>query len=53
MERIGTDYAVSKSRVCQTIPWVEDTLAKDKTFKLPGKKILKEAGTRFNRWWWM
>jgi hypothetical protein len=46
MERIETNYAINKSTVCQTIPWVEDTLAKDKTFKLPGKKILKEAGDK-------
>jgi hypothetical protein len=43
MESIGADYGVSKSTVCETIQWVEDTLAKDKTFKLPGKKVLKKA----------
>jgi hypothetical protein len=43
MESIGHDYAVSKSTVCESIQWVEDTLAKDKTFKLPSKKVLKEA----------
>jgi len=40
---IGADYSVSKSTVCETIQWVENTLARDKTFKLPGKKVLKEA----------
>jgi hypothetical protein len=40
MESIGADYGVSKSTVCETIQWVEDTLSKDKTFKLPGKKVL-------------
>jgi hypothetical protein len=43
MESIGADYGVSKSTVCESIQWVENTLAKDKTFRLPGKKILKET----------
>ena len=43
MESIGADYGISKSTVCETIQWVEDTLAKDKSFMLPGKKILKKA----------
>ncbi|GHV08211.1 hypothetical protein FACS189485_19450 [Spirochaetia bacterium] len=43
MESIGVDYGVSKSTVCETIQWVEDTLKRDKTFCLPGKRILKEA----------
>jgi hypothetical protein len=43
MESIGADYGVSKSTVCETIQWVENTLAKDKAFKLPGKKVLKKA----------
>jgi hypothetical protein len=42
MESIGADYGVSKSTVCETIQWVEDTLNKDKTFKLPGKRVLKK-----------
>jgi hypothetical protein len=43
MESIGNDYAVSRSTVCESIQWVEDTLVKDKTFKLPDKKVLKKA----------
>jgi hypothetical protein len=43
MESIGADYIVSKSTICESIQWVENTLAKDKTFKLPGKKVLKET----------
>ena len=39
----GADYGVSKSTVCESIKWVENTLAKDKMFKLPGKKILKKG----------
>ena len=43
MESIGADYGVSKSTVCESIQWVENTLSEDKTFKLPGKKVLKKA----------
>jgi transcription initiation factor TFIIIB Brf1 subunit/transcription initiation factor TFIIB len=41
MESIAADYGAAKSRICETIQWVEDTLAKDKTFKLPGRRVLK------------
>jgi hypothetical protein len=44
MEHIGGDYGVKKSTICESIQWVENTLKKDGTFKLPGKKALKEAG---------
>ena len=43
MESIGADYGVSKSTVCESIQWVENTLLEDKTFQLPGKKVLKKA----------
>jgi hypothetical protein len=43
MESIGADYGVRKSTICESIQWVENTLAKDKTFNLPGKKVLKET----------
>ena len=43
MESIGADYGVRKSTVCESIQWVENTLTKDKTFKLPGKRVLKES----------
>ena len=42
MESIGADYGVSKSTICESIKWVENTLIKDKTFILPDKKILKK-----------
>jgi hypothetical protein len=45
MEHIGYDYGVSKSTVCESIQWVENALKKDGTFKLPGKKALKEAAS--------
>ena len=41
MESISGDYGVSKSTICESIQWVENTLTKDGTFKLPGKKVLK------------
>ena len=43
MEHIGYDYGVSKSTVCESIQWVENTLKKDGAFKLPGKRVLKQA----------
>ena len=43
MEHIGGDYGVSKSTICESIQWVENTLIKDGRFALPGKKILKKA----------
>ena len=43
MESIGADYGVSKSTICESIQWVENTLIEDKTFKLPDKKVLKKA----------
>jgi hypothetical protein len=43
MEHIGYDYGVCKSTVCETVQWVENTLKKDGTFALPGKKVLEES----------
>jgi broad-specificity NMP kinase len=43
MEHISGDYGVSKSTICESIQWVENTLKKNGTFKLPGKKVLTEA----------
>ena len=43
MESIGAEYGVSKSTICESIQWVENTLEKDKAFKLPDKKVLKKA----------
>jgi hypothetical protein len=41
MDSIAAEYGVSKGTVCLSIQWVEDTLVKDGTFALPGKKVLK------------
>ena len=41
MDSIATEYKVCKGTVCLSIQWVEDTLMKDGTFALPGKRVLK------------
>jgi hypothetical protein len=42
MEHIGYDWNVTKSTVCESIKWVADTLVKDATFSLPGKKARRQ-----------
>ena len=37
---IGQSFGLSESNAYQTIKWVEDTLIKDGTFSLPGRKSL-------------
>ena len=39
MDNIAAEYGVCKGTVCLAIQWVEDTLMKDGTFKLPGKRV--------------
>ena len=41
MDSIAAEYHVCKGTVCLSVQWVEDTLAADGTFALPGKKKLK------------
>jgi hypothetical protein len=41
MDSIAAEYGVCKGTICLSIQWVEDTLVKDGTFALPGKKKLK------------
>jgi predicted DNA-binding protein YlxM (UPF0122 family) len=41
MDSIAAEYGVCKGTVCLSIQRVEDTLVKDGTFALPGKKKLK------------
>ena len=40
MEHIAVDYACSKSSVCRSINWVENTLSADGQFQLPGKAAM-------------
>ena len=41
MDSIAAEYGVCKGTICLSIQWVEDTLVKDGTFELPGKRVLK------------
>jgi hypothetical protein len=41
MDSIAAEYGVCKGTACLAIQWAEDTLVKDGTFALPGKKALK------------
>jgi len=40
---IGVNYGISESYAYKTIKWVEDTLIKDGTFSLPGRKELLKS----------
>ena len=41
MDSIASEYKVCKGTIFLSIQWVEDTLVKDGTFTLPGKRVLK------------
>ena len=43
LAHIAASYGIAESNIQRTIRWVEDTLIKDGTFSLPGKKALLEA----------
>ena len=40
---LGQSYGLSESACYRNCKWVEDVLIKDKTFSLPGKKVLLET----------
>ena len=44
---ISQSYGISESNAYQTIKWVEDTLIKDGTFSLPGRKALLKSDFEF------
>jgi hypothetical protein len=44
---IGKSYGLSESNAYQTIKWVENTLIKDGTFSLPGKKALLKSDMEY------
>jgi len=46
MELIAADFGCSKSTVCRSIVWVEDTLLADGRFQLPGKQALQEGDVK-------
>lgn len=41
-KELAFEFEVGEATVCDTIRWVEDTLIKDGSFSLPGKKALLE-----------
>jgi len=43
MEHIAIDYECSKSTVCRSINWVEQTLSAHGDFQLPGKAALQDG----------
>jgi len=44
---IAVGYGVSESQIFRIIKWVEDTLIKDGTFSLPGRKALLKSDLEF------
>jgi len=40
---VGQSYGISESNAYQSIKWVENTLIRDGTFSLPGKKALLQS----------
>jgi len=44
---IGQSYGLSESNAYQTIKWAEDTLIKEGTFSLPGRKSLLSSDTNY------
>ena len=42
MEHLAVDLGCSKSSVCRSVTWTEETLAADGRFQLPGKQALQE-----------
>ena len=41
---VAASYGVSESTICRIIEWVNDTLVKEGTFSLPGRKIRINEG---------
>ena len=44
---IAASYGISESQMFRIIKWVEDTLIKDGTFSLPGRKALLKSDTEY------
>jgi len=43
MEHLAYEYDTVKSHIHDAIVWVEDTLIREGTFRLPGKKTLTDS----------
>jgi hypothetical protein len=44
---IAASYGIDESNMHRTIKWVEDTLIKDGTFSLPGRKALLKSDVEY------
>jgi hypothetical protein len=47
MPHIAASFGVDESNIFRTIRWTEDTLIKDGTFALPGKKALLKSDVEY------
>ena len=47
LAHIGASYGLDESNIQRIVKWVENTLIKDGTFRLPGKKGLIEADIEY------
>ena len=47
MAHIAASYGIAESNIQRIIRWVEDTLIKDGTFSLPGKKALVKSDIEY------
>jgi len=47
LAHIAASYGIAESNIQRTIRWVEDTLIKDGTFSLPGKKELIKSDIEY------
>jgi len=44
---VAASYGISESQIFRIIRWVEDTLVKDGTFSLPGRKALLKSDMEY------
>jgi len=44
---IAASYGIDESNMYRTVKWVEDTLVKDGTFSLPGRKALLKSDMEY------
>ena len=44
---IAASYEIAESNIYRSIKWIENTLIKDETFSLPGKKELLKSDTDY------
>ena len=44
---IAASYGIAESNICRSIKWIEDSLIKDGTFSLPGRKELLKSDAEY------